>query len=209
MRDALIAAADVANGAMVALVPSDADAKRLAVEGGEPLDQLHLTLVYLGEADQFDEATRQALIDAGRDTALGWSSVEAQAFAPALFNPTGDEPCAVLICSGSEVAEFYETVLADVTELVDLPDDRHVPFIPHITLAYLPADEDPGLIDMGPGDGLDVARRCGPVTFDVLRFAFGGEVTDIPLGSRTEAAAPDPVVTAAVPIREIWDGPLY
>jgi 2'-5' RNA ligase len=212
MRGALTAAADVANGAMVALVPSAPDLERLALEGGEPLDQLHLTLVYLGEADQFDETTRQALIDAGRDTALGWDSVEAEAFAPALFNPTGDEPCAVLVCSGAELAEFHETVLADVTEIVDLPDDLgHAPYCAHVALAYFPTDAPTGLVDAIPA----LIDRVGPMTFDVLRFAFGGEVTDVPLCPAPKDATvsvevdPAPAPTVASAQREVWDGPLH
>ncbi len=193
--DALTAAADVANGAMIALVPSDADAKRLAIEGGEPLDQLHLTLVYLGDADQIDPQTRADLINAGHDMVQGWHGVAGEAFAPALFNPTGLEPCAVLVCSGAELAEFYETAIADVTELVDLPDDMHLPFCAHITLAYLAPEGDPGTASTfedlaAHAVVIDGAARVGPVLFDRLRFAFGGEVIDIPIET-AQPPAPD------------------
>lgn len=198
----MIASADVANGAMIALVPSAPDLERLAVEGGgEPLEQLHLTLLYLGEADKIDEATRQALIDAGRDTAVGWDGVAAEAFAPALFNPNGDEPCAVMLCSGAELAEFYETIMADVTELIDLPDDMHVPFCAHITLMYFANVVDGHFISEDGAASTDLASlidRTGPVTFDRLRFAFGGEVTDIPLVQTPGPLQSDPDVTVDV-----------
>lgn len=197
MRDALVAAADVANGAMVALVPSAPDLERLALEGGEPLDQLHLTLVYLGDADQIDESTRQALVEAGQATAVGWNGVAAEAFAPALFNPNGDEPCVVLLCSGAELAEFYETIAADVTELVDLPDDIHAPWIPHITIEYLTPGNNFGQID-------SATVRVGPVMFDKLRFAFGGEITDIPL---TPVAMPDDATVDETPNEGVSPAP--
>ena len=38
------------SGAMIALVPTATDAKRLAVKGGEAPEDLHLTLFYLGKA---------------------------------------------------------------------------------------------------------------------------------------------------------------
>lgn len=227
--DALVAAADITNGAMVALVPSQPDLERLALEGGEPLDQLHLTLLYLGEADAIDAETRAALIDAGRDMVQGWDSVEAEAFAPAVFNPTGPEPCAVMICSGAELAEFYETAIADVTELIDLPPDMHLPWIPHVSVLYFASAVDGHLITQDGTASTDLAAlfdRTGPLTFDRLRFAFGGEVTDIPITSKIEAApgtpvtetTPMPVAVAAEeaqtaaatgPIREVWDGPLH
>ena len=182
----LVAAADVDAGAMVALVPSDADAQRLALAGGEPVEQLHLTLVYLGDAVDINEAQRAELIDAGRDMVLGWDGVAAEAFAPAIFNPTGPEPCVVLICSGAELAEFYETTMADVTEIVDLPDDLHAPWIPHVSLAYV-----------APGADVNVPMQhainaTGPVTFDRLRFAFAGEITDIPIVTAPRVPAPPP-----------------
>lgn len=218
----LTAAADVASGAMVALVPQQSDLERLAVEGGEPLDQLHLTLLYLGEADQIDPEIRTGLIDAGRDMVQGWNGVAGEAFAPALFNPTGPEPCAVILCSGDELAEFYETALADVTELVDLPEDLHRPWCAHITLAYWV--DQTATVPMKGGGTMNVAHgiegrtafdlvvmageRMGPVLFDRLRFAFAGEVTDIPIAT-TEAPpvlaeGPDPVeaTTAETPAAE-------
>lgn len=182
----ITAAADVANGAMIALVPSAPDLERLALPGGgEPLDQLHLTLLYLGDADALDDDVREQLRTWTRNMADGgggWDSVEAQAFAPALFNPTGDEPCVVMLCSGSELAEFYETTLADVTDIVDLPEDRHLPWIPHITLEYTNAfhwGDDPA------------AQRTGPITFDRLRLAIGGEVLDVPIAATLKT--PDPI----------------
>ncbi len=222
----LVAAAEVATGAMIALVPSATDLARLAVEGGEPTDQLHCTVLYLGDAATLDQHDREQLIawaDAVGNGGAGWQNVEADAFGAAIFNPTGDEPCAVLLLSGPEVAEFYENTLADVTEFVKLPDDRHLPYIPHITLAYLPQGEDVGLIEMGT-DGL--GAKTGPIVFDTLRVAIGGEVHDVPIGPSTPGplesgpdatttetrvpsegvGEPGPVVVAAADRRERFEG---
>lgn len=191
--DALTAAADVMTGAMIALVPSEADAARLAIEGGEAVDQLHTTLIYLGDAVEVPEMDRAALIDLGHEIAGNWQSVEADAFAPAIFNPTGDEPCAVLVLSGADLAEFHETALAEFGELVDWPD-QHDPWIGHVTLTYL---------DIAAVASMRMnfmTSRVGPVKFDRLRLAFGGEVTDIPFGRPRvpdPAAPPGPDATTA------------
>jgi 2'-5' RNA ligase len=211
----LTAAADVLGGAMVALVPIEADARRLAVEGGEPVEQLHLTLAYLGEAAELDEVQRGALrgwVDDFGNGGAGWPTIVAQAFAPAIFNPTGEEPCAVLVCSGDDLAEFYETVSADLGEVFDLPSDRHQPWIPHITLAYMTSVER----DMGFADPRDLVDRVGPVTFDRLRLAIAGEVYDVPLAGTpttdetpadvTSPVEPEPSVVAASVEREAFDG---
>ena len=214
--ETLTAAADVLEGAMIALVPSEADIARLAVQGGEAPDQLHLTLLYLGNAVDLEDVDRQRLLGWAETFAAGWDAIGAEAFASAWFNPTGDEPCLVMLHSGPDLAEFYETVLADVSELVDLPEDLHAPWIPHTTLIYT-ADDAMQYSDTF----VDVGReRVGPVTFDRLRLAFGGEVTDFGLGFTIEAApaglpvpaetTPEPAVVSAAAgtNREVWDGPL-
>jgi 2'-5' RNA ligase superfamily protein len=168
-----LVAADSANdtantGAMVALVPADAGS--LAVDGGEPVDQLHLTLIFLGDdATVIDDQTRQGIIDSCTALAADWDPIEAVAFGVGLFNPGGDQPCQVLLCSGDDLAEFQD-------ELVDeVPTDaaQHAPWIPHITLNY--SGDPAGLADL--------TSRCGPVVFDRIRVAFGTDETDIPLGN--------------------------
>ncbi len=64
----LTAAADGSHtqGAMIALMPTVENAARLAIEGGEDAEQLHLTLRYLGKGADFDEAARAAIVDSVR-----------------------------------------------------------------------------------------------------------------------------------------------
>jgi 2'-5' RNA ligase len=171
---AAMVAADSANpdamtGAMVALVP--ANAADLAVDGGEPADQLHCTLVYLGDdAAVIDDQTRQRIIARCTVLAADWDPIEAVGFGIAVFNPTGDEPCVVLLCSGDDLAEFQVNVADEVPPVAA----QHLPWIPHVTLAYT---ADPS------GITADLMARTGPVTFDRLRVAFADQVTDIPLGN--------------------------
>lgn len=185
----LTAAANVTDGVMVALVPSAADAARLAVEGGEPVEQLHCTLAYLGSAADLEPQVAPALIawaeNLGNGKA-GWLDVQARAFAAALFNPDGAEPCVTLLVSGAELAEFHEVAMADLAELVDLPQDTHQPWIPHITLIYMPPDLAPMRELALQAETL--APRIGDLTFDRLRVAIAGEVYDVPIGPETPAA---------------------
>lgn len=202
----MVAAGDVAiSGAMIALVPTAADAARLSVEDGEAVEQLHLTLLFLGDdASTIDEPTRGELRAWAQAMASNWSSVEGRAFAPALFNPDEEDSCAVLVCSGEDLAEFHDTALADASEIIDLPD-QHQPFIPHITVLYGQTIE---LFEMLP------FMTIGPVVFDRLRLAFADEVFDVPFGNFDESPQPvdEPVeivatvVAATLPEREAWDG---
>lgn len=170
-------------GVMIALVPAAADATRLqgtllAEEGALPLDELHLTLAFLGEADMLDPATLDELRGLVEQTAATLKPVEAEVFGMAILNPDGVEPCVVLLVGHSE--ELPDLHMDLINQLhaaqVDTSMD-HRPWLPHITLAY--TDD---LLLVG-----DVVDRAGPVMFDRLRLAVGGEVLDFPLAG---AAAP-------------------
>lgn len=187
------AAATGQTGAMVALIPAADDAADLAVDGGEPVDELHCTLVYLGDAAGLDEQTRADIIDQCRAVAAGWDPVEADGFALSMFNPNGDDPCVVLGLSGQDLAGLYDQIV----EVVDASAEQHQPWIPHITLAYT---DDAGMV-------AEVTDRCGVVVFDRLRVAYGGENVDIPLGGEDDP--PEEVEEPVVAARQVWTGCPY
>ena len=103
-------------GAMVALVPSDEDAERLALEDGEDVDELHCTLLFLGEADDLDEDTRKAITAAVAELAGEYDPFDADGFAIALFNPASTErdPCVVLGLSGVDLAGLHHELVDQV-----------------------------------------------------------------------------------------------
>lgn len=171
------------SGAMIALIPAPEDAQALAVDGGEPADQLHCTLLFLGEADMYTEQERAGIVDMCRQIAAVTDPVEAEAFAVAMFNPTGPDPCVVYGLSGAELAGLYEAVAADVEPGVD----QHQPYVPHVTAIY---SADPNLVGT-------LVDRCGVVMFDRLRVAFGDHITDLPLGEPEVDDVAEPVVAAS------------
>lgn len=180
----VVAAAEVHDGAMIALVPSDADAKRLALEGFEDPDQLHLTLMYLGDAVDIPESAREQIISAVKRYA--GDVISAQAFAVNVFNPTGDEPALVLGVGngGSGLEELRSNVFSSVNGIHGfVPAANHSPWVPHVTLAYFEHPHE--LYEQA-------VKRTGPVTFDRIRVAFGGENTDIPLAGDTVVASTTP-----------------
>jgi 2'-5' RNA ligase len=172
------AAAEVHTGAMIALIPSHDDAMRIVVEDGEPVDQIHCTLEYLGEAADIPDEMQQEIINKVIQRAQALDVIEADGFAIAIFNPgeheqpdgNEREACVVLLLSGDELAEAYELICDGVKDITG-GEYAHKPWIPHITLAYR---EDANLTDL--------VDQVGQITFDTVRVAFGGEIYDIPLG---------------------------
>jgi 2'-5' RNA ligase len=170
----LTAAVDeVHTGAMIALLPTIADQARLAVPGGEDEEELHLTLMYLGDAAKIPPTQREAIIMALRETSQRRIPiVDAEGFAVSVFNPEDPEKdtCVVLQCSGPELATVYREV-RDLVGFSDNIPDQHVPWIPHVTLAYT---SDSSMVSQ-------LTDRTGPIRFDVIRVVFGEEATDFPL----------------------------
>lgn len=170
-------------GAMIALVPSDESLVRLAIDedGVEPLDELHLTLYYLGDAAAIDAATRQAMRVAITNVVERREvpAFRGNAFGVAHWNPASDDPAWVLNV-GDVPADERDESLAYARTLVDeaLSDGgvdlamppQHTPWQPHICIVY------------SADDWFDELQRLlGDVTFDRVRLAFGSEVTDVPL----------------------------
>jgi len=189
----LTAAADGSHtsGAMIALMPTLEDAERLAIEGGEAADQLHLTLYFLGDdGADFSEEQRAALVEAIKQaTHLAGGPISARVFGAAHWNAGSDSPSWVWSVGDDRDAgpdaprlEDGRTVAAEGLLqsglFADMPV-QHSPWQPHICAAY--SDE----LDLV----IALEERLGPVTFDRIRVAFAGEHTDIPLGESMTAAA--------------------
>ncbi|MFD8509700.1 phage minor head protein [Streptomyces antimycoticus] len=212
---ALTAAADDQatehTGAMIALVPSDEDARRLALDGGEPVDELHLTLWYLGEAVPWSEDQRNELIGLVRSRAAALSGpIVGRAFGVNHWNPGSDDPAWVWAISddrdtgGPRLEDAHRLVVDALESTHDRPDTpaQHSPWVPHVTGTYTP--------ETWPLEAM--IDRLGPITFDRVRLAFAGDTTDIPLGPEEEppmeptAAAETAAEPFAPPVRA-WSTP--
>lgn len=180
------------SGAMIALMPTEADAKRLRLSGGEKTEDLHLTLYFLGEGADWPEDDRRTLINALIDLVyeVAPTQVTGNAFGVNHWNGNGDKPCWVLAVGdigGEERAE--KTLLGEVRRIAtdvlegshrdtDIPE-QFTPWVPHMCMAYT---DDLSL-------AAELQKRLGEITFDRIRIAFAGEYTDIPLGENLSAAA--------------------
>ncbi|WP_405759448.1 phage minor head protein [Streptomyces sp. NBC_01420] len=207
---ALTAAGAEHTGAMIALVPSPGDVERLALDGGEPAGELHCTLWFLGEGDAWSEDQRNELIEGVRARAAALNGpVHAIAFGVNHWNPASPDPAWVWAIGDDRDAPDGAPTLHEARNLaVDALEDtherpetprQHTPWVAHVTGAY---DTDTWPLEA-------MADRLGPITFDRVRVAFAGTVTDIPLGTEEEPPMDDPnaaALTAALPVRT-WSTP--
>jgi 2'-5' RNA ligase len=169
---------DEPTGVMVALIPTAEDAARLVVDGGEPAEQLHVTLAYLGEAADLDAAARQDLIDLVSSAVNGMPTVQAEIFSAAVYNPgdTSDrDTCLVYQVSGDLLDAVHDTV----DRALDGVNVAARPWFAHVTAVYT---DDLGRLS-------ELVGNVGPVTFDRVRIAIAGQAVDIPLIDNPQ---PDP-----------------
>ncbi|MGW3971201.1 phage minor head protein [Streptomyces ardesiacus] len=206
------AAATEHTGAMIALVPSAADVERLALDNGEPAEELHCTLWFLGTAADWGEDQQRELIDGIRARARNLPGpIPAVAFGVNHWNPASPDPAWVWAIgddpdADDEAATLHEAravaqdALEDGHNNPDLPH-QHTPWVAHTTGVYT--------TETWPLEAMTDPDRLGPLTFDRIRVAFAGEVTDIPLGPEEEPRMDNPTdeaQAAALPVRT-WSTP--
>ncbi|MFJ2882470.1 phage minor head protein [Streptomyces sp. NPDC093108] len=192
-------------GAMIALMPTREDAERLAVEGGEEAEELHLTLYFLGEGADWNEDYRHELITLVQDSVADLRPVTANAFGANHWNGSTDNPSWVWAVGDDRDRPDDAPTLTDAHNAAtsalegrhgpDIPT-QHSPWSPHICAAY---SDNPDLLK-------ELEARLGPVTFDRIRLAFAGEYTDIPLNPPEEPMPPAETTADAMTTRA-WSTP--
>lgn len=158
-------------GGMIAWVPRAQDADKLVVTGtgAEPVEELHVTIAYLG--DDVTTLTPQQRREIGEAVWAAASDLAPQRVrinGYALFNPHGDEDsCAVYVINGNSKLIELHNEFATATD-----QEQFTPYVAHLTAGY----------------GIPINRLSftGEVVLDRLRLALGDDVTDFPLTGKTE-----------------------
>lgn len=193
---------------MVALIPAPEYAVKLAVAGGLPAGELHLTLCYLGDdvtqwPPQIVDAVRQTVVELVDPMATAQESAEDPSqeivelgagiggpltlniFAWSQFNPNGgpdgQESCMVYQFDGGE---DYNAV-ADLAGLVQSRMSEAIgeAFFPDQYTRFEPH------VTAGYGIPPTALTYTGPVVFDRLRVVLADQTTDFPLGGDGSMAA--------------------
>lgn len=185
-RKALTASANESkkSGAMIALIPTEEDAKRLAISDMEPVEELHLTLAFLGEADGMPENTLRSLTDSIQQLLETYGidkEIVCRGFGIAHWNPESDMPSWVmnvgddLTTDETRLGLLHYYVLEAVDQCGLAIPAQHSPYVPHICLAYTDTSFATRLSEM--------IERLGPITFDRVRIAIGDTYQDVLLSN--------------------------
>lgn len=178
---------ETADLAMVACYPRTEEAEALAVEKGLEVDDLHCTLVFLGEAEGVDaEVTAEAV-------ALVASELDALAGNVGGLGQFAEGPDGVPVIALPDVQGLTllrERVVDELGERGIRSPSEHG-FLPHMTLLYKDPAEDWDAI--GEFSEEKLGRE---LHFDAVSVVIGGERTDYELRGARVAAAGEPEVPA-------------
>jgi 2'-5' RNA ligase len=114
-------------------------AQPLALAGGEPASELHLTLAFLGDADKLDlDRLKEGLALWGKNQI----PISGRISGVGRFNETGEEGQHAFYASvdAPGLARFRQNLVNEL-DWLDCPADRTHGYTPHITLQYLPAGD--------------------------------------------------------------------
>jgi 2'-5' RNA ligase len=135
------AAAPVSTGAMIAIYPPAAVAEELAQFGTEPVEQLHVTVCYLGKADELAYTALDVAAAIDPVTQLT-APLTAKVSGIGRFDIGDGQEATYASIDSVGLSELY-TRIAAALEGAGLTFARNHGYTAHLTLAYAPAGEGP------------------------------------------------------------------
>jgi 2'-5' RNA ligase len=160
---------------MVALALPAAVAVRLALDipGAEPVSELHLTLAFLGAADQRDSWDDLRLVASA--FASSTAPIAGEISGVGRFSAPAGSPDPFYASVDASALPSFRQALVGSLKSVGLPVAENHGYTPHVTLAYLDKQT-------GQGPGRDFRSRLPlAVTFDRMLVAVGPEKFYLPL----------------------------
>lgn len=188
-------------GIMVTFDLAAEDAEALSIEGGEPPEDLHLTLAFLGttiEAGKDDDLYRRSVERAVARAVRGHGDLSGAIAGFGVFTG-GEEPVLVALFDSPQLPALRESIV-DALDKAGVEVKRNHGFTPHITLAI-------GNIPL-PDDFIE--RTTGSkLTFTNVSVHVGNTTTQVSL-AKALSAAPAPLgsgvmepVNIVVPITKV------
>lgn len=164
-------------GAMIALFVPPEMAKKLTLKDGLPAEELHVTLAYLGEANELpDLEALKALTQQLASQHAPLSGVINGMGRFANTNSEGEQPFYVSP-DLPDLPRFRHCIIEALEEM-GLSCSKDHGFTPHITLKYIKAGQPTP----------NVTLKESPITFDTLTLALGGVRFDYSLTGGIEKA---------------------
>lgn len=163
----------VPSGVIACLVPNPEVIKALALEGGEPPGELHLTLAFFGKTDEIDPLKIEQLLQGVSAFASAYTFGDINATINGLGRFSLPEKDALIATvDAPTLLDFRSALLETIDHHSGLMASEAHGFTPHITLAYLQHDDPPPITRLTPLT----------TTFTAVHVWAGGERYVYPIG---------------------------
>lgn len=177
------------DGVAIMLMPQNEDQASIAPYAAVEMDNLHCTLLYLGDAKTLNQRgyNIQRITDALRSVAAGFIPVEASLGGLTRFSAAkGDNDPVVLSVDSKGVHKIRDAVIAAL-EAIGVKEDSEHGFTAHLTLGYVKQDQPTPVIRWERSD----------IFFDRIRIGYGGDEIELRLDEWNEKADVRHVASAA------------
>lgn len=164
---------EVHTGVMIALFLDRKTAKKLAIPDGEPVNDLHITLAFLGDKNEIELD-----IPALKKLVAGYASeaapLKGTTSGIGRFSPSDSSDGLVPIYASVNVSgiQAFRSDLVKQLETEDIEIANDFEYMPHITLAYVDEDE------ASPVDSIPTLK----LAFDQLWLCIGDDRYSFPIG---------------------------
>jgi 2'-5' RNA ligase len=152
-------------GVMIAWKPQSWDREMYAIPGGEPADEIHLTVLYLGDIADYDVEKQRTIIGIVNEIAVDTSILRGKINGFGRFLGDGTEDEALWL--GVDIpglGALNELLRSKLDEAGIEYSTEHPEYHPHITVAYVPAEKETPSVVVAPKS----------LTVDQLTIYFGG-----------------------------------
>lgn len=153
-------------GVMIAWKPREFERNRVQIPEGTPKDEIHMTIVYLGELADFDQEQQRTIIGVVTEVAQKHKEIKGQINGIGRFfttNEDGEQP----VWLGGDfpgLRELRDDISAALRQAGIEWEETHPDFHPHITIGWVPED----------ADGLNFTINPYETCIDNVTVYFGG-----------------------------------
>lgn len=192
-------------GAMIALMIPPEIGRQIAVAGGEPVEDLHITLAFLGEASDLSQNVLVDMQQSLNAFAASWMPLAGRIAGLGRFDaPDGQEAPVIALPDIPGLPEFRQALLALLFER-GCPAIQNHGYTPHITLAYIDASA-PMPVEDVPHLNLYFDAICLVVGDERFYFPLLGQKTESQEEPLNGQPAPDAMALHDDPRYGIWVG---
>jgi 2'-5' RNA ligase len=122
-------------GAMLAVFAPPGVANRIAIPGGEPADDLHVTLFYFGDNADLGEYERKLILDLTAALTAEYPGLDVLLHGTEVFEENDERPLVARVWSPT--LETFRLRLATALDLAGIRYSKEHEYKPHLTLKYL------------------------------------------------------------------------